>query len=239
MNKHTDFILSPITNILQELVYANSGIGDGIENYPLSEYILQAVFLKMTGFQEQKMKCICWDIATNDYEYRYDRYTNKKVGECSSFGEKNSIFIDLQNQIKKHKPDFNIATAINKSTIRINTIDFIKGIFSTSNLSAWDQRNFFEFLKDGDILKDEQFLVPTALLQSELFKKYEQLKKHRDRCAHNSQSYQENLPTLKTLSDVNYRYDNYFVRFAILILIDKIFIELYNIYMDVLEENLV
>jgi hypothetical protein len=54
MPKHTDFILSPITDILREVVSANAGIGNGIETYPLSEYILQSAFLKMTGFQEQK-----------------------------------------------------------------------------------------------------------------------------------------------------------------------------------------
>lgn len=238
MNKHTDFILSPITDILQEVAYANSGIGGGIETYPLSEYILQAVFLKMTGFQEQKMKCICWDIATNDYEYRYDRYTKKPIGECSSFDEKNSIFMDLLAQIKKCKPNFDLTT-IDKSNIRSATIEHITTVFSNSNLSAWDQRNLFEFIKDKSILQDNQFLDPKALLQTELQKKYKQLFTHRNRCAHNTLSYQENLPTLKTLFDVNYKYDNYFVRFAILILIDKIFINLYNVYLEVLEENFV
>lgn len=69
MNKHKDFILSPIINILQEVASANYGIANGIETYPLSEHVMQSVFLRMTGFQEQKMKSICWELATNDYEY--------------------------------------------------------------------------------------------------------------------------------------------------------------------------
>ena len=67
MNNHTEFILSPITGILKDVVSASTGIGSGIETYPLCDYIMQSVFLKMTGFQEQKMKCICWELATNDY----------------------------------------------------------------------------------------------------------------------------------------------------------------------------
>lgn len=235
MNKHTDFILSSITSILQEVVYAKSCIGNGIETYPLSEYIMQSGFLKMTGFQEQKMKCICWDMATNDYEYRYDRYTKNPLGECSNFKEKNTIYLDLLKQIKKYKPSFVPATEIDKMAIRTKTIDFIKEVFSNSNLSGVDQRNLFEFLRDRTILADTQFLEPSALLQTKLQEKYEQLYTHRNRSAHNTQSYQENLPTLKTLFDENYKYDNYFVRFAILILIDNIFIELYKIYNEIVE----
>ncbi|WP_299583913.1 hypothetical protein [Mucilaginibacter sp.] len=44
MNKHKDFILTPISGILKDVVAANIGIRDGIETYPLSEYILQSVF---------------------------------------------------------------------------------------------------------------------------------------------------------------------------------------------------
>jgi len=233
MNKHTKFILSPITVILDEVVYANAGIGNGIETYPLGEYIMQAVFLKMTGFQEQKMKCICWDIATNDYEYRYERYTKKSLGECSSYLEKSSIYMDLINQIKKHQPSFE-TIVINKTDIRNDTFNFIKNTFTNSNLSAWDQRDLFDFLKGGSsILRENQFLDPEALLQTDLQEKYEQLYTHRNRCAHNTKSYQENLPTLKTLAEKKYRYDNYFVRFSILILIDNIFIKLYKKYLEI------
>ncbi len=61
------------------------------------------------------------------------------------------------------------------------------------------------------------------------------LYKHRNRVAHNTQSYQRNLPTLKTLANENYQYDNYFVWFAILVLIDEIFIILYEKYLKTIE----
>ena len=58
MPKHSEFILTPIDEILSE---AGTAIGNqprGIENYPLKEYFLQSVFLRLTGAQEQKCKCI-------------------------------------------------------------------------------------------------------------------------------------------------------------------------------------
>ena len=58
------------------------------------------------------------------------------------------------------------------------------------------------------------------------------LYKHRNRIAHNTVSYQQNLPSLKSLIDENYKYNNYFLWFSILILIDNIFIELYNKYRE-------
>ena len=83
-NTHTKFILTPILSILKESIIACRGIGIGIETQALSEYVLQTTFLKMTGALEQKMKCICWEIASNDYEYRY-QYLKKNYGECSSY----------------------------------------------------------------------------------------------------------------------------------------------------------
>lgn len=54
--------------------------------------------------------------------------------------------------------------------------------------------------------------------------------KHRNRCAHNLKSYQDNLPTLTTIMLDTYKYENYFFRFAIIVLIDEIFIRLFNEY---------
>ena len=56
---------------MRETVTACTGIGDGVETQSLCEYVLQTTFLKMTGASEQKLKCICWEIATYDYEYRH------------------------------------------------------------------------------------------------------------------------------------------------------------------------
>ena len=52
--------------------------------HPLYDYVLQTTFLKMTGSQEQKLKCIQWELATDDYEYRYD-ILSKSIGELSNY----------------------------------------------------------------------------------------------------------------------------------------------------------
>ena len=244
MNNHNIFILSPITDILRNAVTATAGIGSGIETYPLCDYVMQSVFLKMTGFQEQKMKCICWELATNDYEYRYERYTTKTLGECSNYNEKNLIYQDIVRQIEKLIVNFDISSGISRTQILKDTTTEIKNIFSDTNLSIWTQKKFNEFdniwsgVLSTYFANDKNNLFTAVSDGVSLMKIYkEHLYKHRNRCAHNTQSYQQNLPTLKTLAGEDYKYENYFVWFAILVLIDKIFIELYEKYLNALEEN--
>lgn len=232
MSSHKDFILSPIINILDDVVTANAGIGNGIETYPLGDYIMQSVFLKMTGFQEQKMKCICWELATYDYEYRYRRYTLKPLGECSTYEEKKIIYKDLIEQIKKHIPNFDVATFLNKEQIRTETLSEIQSILMDTNLSTWSQKNFVEFTRNTTLIQNNHFGSMNNLFENVLQDKYSELYTHRNRSAHNTLSYQQNLPTLQTIVNDNYIYDTYFVRFALLNLIDKIFVLLYIKYLE-------
>lgn len=53
---------------------------------------------------------------------------------------------------------------------------------------------------------------------------------HRNRCAHNLTSYQQNRPSLELLSGIDSVYENYYIRFALLIIIDKMMISLYRIF---------
>ena len=105
---HSKFILSPIIEILKDTVNACIGIGRGIETQSLGEYVLQTTFLRMTGASEQKLKCICWEMATNDYDYRY-HYLKKNYGECSSYQDKCSIYREMVEMTRKMDPSFNIA----------------------------------------------------------------------------------------------------------------------------------
>ena len=45
MSKHDKFILMPMNTILKDAILATSGIGNGIETYPLCDYIIQSIFL--------------------------------------------------------------------------------------------------------------------------------------------------------------------------------------------------
>ena len=52
-NNQLKFIETPISIILREAVVASTAIGNGIETYPVNDYILHSIFLKMTGAQLQ------------------------------------------------------------------------------------------------------------------------------------------------------------------------------------------
>ncbi|MCZ8023869.1 MAG: hypothetical protein O9282_14855 [Flavobacterium sp.] len=243
LNVHKDFIQTSITGILRDVIAASKGIGSGIETFPLCDYIMQSVFMKMTGFQEQKMKCIIWELANIDFEYRRILLSNDdKLGECSSYSDKNKIYKRLVEQINKYDPKFDIKT-IDKTSILTETVDYIKTEFENTNLSIWAQGSFNDFLSSIEtVLKQEYFIEQfekgkTNLFANVLREKYEVLYKHRNRIAHNTPSYQQNLPTLKSLTNPNYRYENYFIYFSILILIDNVFIELYKKYLTIIESN--
>ena len=105
---HTDFILTPIYSILEQGVNACMSLPSGIESYPIAEYHLQSVFLKMTGASEQKMKCILWQLATDDYQYRYEFQQRNDLGECSTYASKDAVFKDLIKQILAINPSFTI-----------------------------------------------------------------------------------------------------------------------------------
>mgnify|MGYP003651282400 CR=1 FL=1 len=237
-NTHSDFIFSPITEVLKDAVTASSGIGKGIETFPLYDYVMQSTFLKATGFQEQKMKCICWEIATFDYEYRYE-FTKTPLGECSSYSEKQKIYRELINQLKKNGLVFSDIN-IDKEAILRSAFSEISGIFSKSNLSIWGQREFVNFEKllvginANHFANDKGSLFSNPLLQ-EIYQNH--LYRHRNRTAHNTSSYQQNLPTLATLIKEEYKFENYFVYFFLLSLIDKIFIALYNKYLELIDVN--
>ena len=76
------------------------------------------------------------------------------------------------------------------------------------------------------------------LFQSLLKDKFEEIVyKHRNRCAHNTLSYQINKPDFNVLAKDNYEYNSYFFRYAIIILIDSILMSLFNKYLSILPEK--
>ena len=148
-SNHNSFILTSITKILEEAISATAGIGDGIETYALYDYVMQSVFLKMTGAQEQKMKCICWELATNNYVYRYDRYTKNPLGECSHYKEKNIIYKDIIDQIPNFElEDFdNYIDDPKKIEILSSVFNQIEQLFEESCLRKWDENKYLFFIK--------------------------------------------------------------------------------------------
>ena len=248
MSQHSRFILKPMSDLLIEALSAISTIGDGIESVPVSDYILQSVFLRMTGFQEQKLKCIVWDLATIDYVYRFERFSKRPVGECSCYDEKNIIYKDLYRMLSDKGVEISddirndifeqakekIIEICSKSNLRkwysLQYVEFESYLTEISSLCIMTEEHLFKQAsnctnkeKDG-----KQWRCTHGLCMQKVFE--QAVYQFRNQCAHYTQSYQNNLPTLKTLASPYYRYCNYFVRFFMLVLIDEIFRYLYVTY---------
>lgn len=308
---HTDFILTPIRTILEQGINASQSLSSGIESFPISEYHLQSLFLRMTGASEQKMKCLLWQMATDDFEYRYKYLNYQGLGECSTYASKNTVFKDLVSQITKKLPDFqvnniwndcvydeitiaserakweekvkkacqpvidkNIQNAKDKgkamtqenidkmssSIIKHNLkeedfdnhlkankrrsvitqlIDRLCHQLKGTNLAIWrttDLENFLcncqKDIRGCDVAEKSKDGI--NLLCGKLVGLFETLVyTHRNRTAHNTVAYQKNLPKLETLASKDYYLQNYFYRFAILIVMDEVFLRLYKKYLEV------
>lgn len=236
-NAHHEFIASPISKILKDAVAASGGIGAGIETFPLCDYVMQSIFIRMTGFQEQKMKCICWDIASIDYEYRYE-FTKNPLGECSSYRDKNEIYKDFIKVTKKYGLSASTIFQEREELIRC-AADEISTTFEETNLAIWAQAAFFDYKELIKSVKKNHIASEAEIFSDSNLRTWytDHLYRNRNRIAHNTSSYQENLPTLKTLADEKYKYENYFLYFFILTLIDKIFIEINKQFLNTVNER--
>lgn len=234
MSKHVDFILTSIEYLMEDAVNASRGISRGICSFAVSDYIFQSLFLKMTGFSEQKAKCICWDLATEDYEFRYEYLKSlPHYGEMSSITSRNNVFKNIIEIQQKINPDFSAEQIIDKDNLLNEVKTTMIDLFSESLLIHSNHRHYMDFLDGYDkIFKPEYFVTRTNILEGKLSEAYIALYDHRNRCAHNLISYQQNLPTLKKLADDKYQYENYYVRYALLLLMDKIFINLFKATID-------
>lgn len=303
---HEAFITTPLMGVLKDGIIACSSIRTGAESYTLGEYFFQSLFLRMTGTQEQKMKCIYWELATNDYVYRYELMNSKNYGECSNYSEKCSIYKDIISQIKKIQSYFStyriwddvkipdaeksservkwenkiktnwekqIADAVKKQEEKIGGMlsqekkdkirlsitsrplpeeDFTKHLaairkrkaidrlvgdvihlLASSNIILWKQREFDDFSSLWGKQVQSKQIAPSdvKLFETKLQKLYETVVyAHRNRCAHNTTSYQQDLPSLDTIAENDYYLQNYYYRFTLLIIIDEVFMRLYKYY---------
>lgn len=241
-NIHSKFILTPIFNILEEAADVSQVMGNGIGTQPLCEYVMQSTFLKMTGALEQKLKCICWEIATNDYEYR-QKLLRHNNGEYSDYNAKKAVFDELLSQIRTQEEDFDVRSIIKTGEyttppdkVQSWIDDMTKKVFSMlerTTMRFWLPREFNEMRLHAGQLNSRQLFQNGSLFGNELQKDYKTVVyDHRNRCAHNLKSYQENLPKLNTLTNETYLYENYFYRYILLIVLDEIFILLFQKYLD-------
>lgn len=231
MSKHKDFILTNYTEVIENTVNVSRGISMSIGSYGICEYVFQTLFLKLTGASEQKMKCLCWEMGTEDYDFRRDYLENNgKYGEMSNYDSKKYVYQNLVKIIKKSEDVFNVSAFIDKSIILPEVKTFILNTFNDTMLCSWNIRDYNNFGELFDKVFLPEFVArnDNELLAGNLFNAYDKLYSHRNRCAHNLLSYQQNLPSLRELSSDDYKYENYYIRFALLMVIDRVFIELYK-----------
>lgn len=246
-NNHIPFILRPATEIVKEAIWSLNATNGGIETYPISSYLLHSLFLKLTGAQEQKLKCICWEIACRDYEYRYDRFERNRYSECSDYDDKNMVYKDILNAIKKHDDSFLITDDIKNNILNVWK-DSTRQLFEHSVLchnfkrkydeykefiinvnKEWIMNNNQLFTKEDNISRAARINTFNLGLQG-LFKKY--IYVERNRCAHNTRSYQHNLPSIKEMVSPEYKLQNYFLFMSVIILLDEIYKKLFETYLE-------
>lgn len=246
-SNHLPFILKPATEIVKEAIWSLNATNSGIETYPISSYLLHSLFLKLTGAQEQKLKCICWELACRDYEYRFERFERNRYSECSDYDDKNMVYKDILNAIKKHDDSFLITDDIKNNILNVWK-DSTRQLFEHSVLchnfkrkydeykeliidvdKEWIMNNNQLFTKEDNISRAARIKTFNLGLQG-LFKKY--IYVERNRCAHNTRSYQHNLPSIKELVSPEHKLQNYFLFMSVIILLDEIYKKLFETYLE-------
>lgn len=228
---NTYFILSSIEKILSDSFSVIDSFGSRMELYPLLDYFCPSLFLKMTGYQEQKLKCICWELGLNNYEYRYELLSNK-LGECSNLNDKNKVYEDIIKQIKILEPEFRISELYKNNDIVTGSFNNVLSIIKKSNCSVFFEKQIESFAHIKNKIKEDINLVDKKFLKDKS-PCFEKLYRHRNRCAHNLRCYQQNLPNLSELVKDDYEPENYVTYFSFLSVIDNIFVELFKKYLTV------
>lgn len=236
-----DFIFSPLSDLLAESADAIRVAEAGMMGYQMADWVMPTVFLRMTGAQEQKLMCIYWDLGSLDLDQRYQRYSGK-MGGMSCYDEKFKVCIELLSYIVRNDQNYNPATDIDRQTLMDESKHRVEVICGNSVMKEWYASEYKDF-EDATVMFNPNELVVwnsekqkcTALLGGQLYSAFDALYHYRNRCAHNSTSYQMNFPKFQVLSGSYAIYENYFIRFYILILLDMLFVHLYRTVVSLAE----
>ena len=234
---HTDFIISDIFDVVDDAIMSTSSIGQNIDHYSLCEYLFQSVFLRLTGYQEQKLKCLLWEIASDDLDFRYKYLSGSvKVNECSQLSDKNIVYNILKKTLedKNHPFLFPDEIEINRQISEIK--DNLISKFETSVFRKWLPREysrFIEFSSNIRYKRDGYFTLKSIFGgDNYLNEAFDKLYRHRNRCAHNLLSYQSNVPKLLDFTKDVDGSDNYFTRILLLCMIDNVFTRMFKFYIN-------
>lgn len=239
MSARIGFIKTSIIEVLQEGIAAVDCMQDcGLDTFPMMQYVLQSLFLKMTGYGEQKLRFIIWEIASYDLEFRYNLLKGEcSFGEFSQLSEKKTVYAKLLKEVSTFGLT-DVLTERIKNDIIQEVKDEMNATFEKSSikdaypdvyerfltfLSGW---NSDSFAKDNELLRDN--LVP-------IYTEY--IYKQRNCCAHNTLSYQQDFLSFEDMKKPYMVYANYFTSFAVLLLLDKVFVHLFGAFERLVELN--
>lgn len=242
---HSEFIETPLIEVLREGIQACRPFEVGIHTEPLKEYFLSSLFLRMTGAQEQKLKCICWELGTHDYDFRYETILGRSsFGKMSHIKDKTKLYTVLRKLIESTTGTNEPHPFLGKDKIEAIRDDIVNLISGSPILEAWlkPELDFVQdtasFLPQSSLPNGNNYNDNSVLLGGLLGIDYEAVVyKHRNRCAHNLKSYQRGCDSLDKLNAKDYPRHNYVYRFIILVFIDRIFMELYRKYKKLVEES--
>lgn len=240
MSARIGFIKTSIMEVLQEGIAAVDCMQDGgLETFPMLEYTLQSIFLKMTGYGEQKLRFIIWEIASYDLEFRYNLLKGEySFGEFSKLSDKKNVYVKLCKEISTF-----IKTDILTDDVKNHILQEIRGemnlIFENSALKNAFPNEYERFFAFFSTWNADSFAKGNELLRDNLVPIYsEYVYKMRNRCAHNTLSYQQDYLGFEDMQKPYMVYANYFTSFALLLLLDKIFVYLFKSFERQVELNI-
>ncbi len=237
--QNNKFIKTKLSTILEDCIVRVNNIDNHMDFFLLNEFILQTVFLKLTGAQEQKFKSMQWEWGSMDLDYRDEILRDKdktdvypKQIKYSTYGDKASFINKIYNKISSMiKLENNILCNDDGNHLNDRFINETKKciieIFDKPKSFYSFSRAFIEYKKAGFITNKELELKINnkneLIVFDENFKNncYEKLYKYRNKCAHNSFVYQNPFPTLDELCQKD-KNNNIFRWFQTLLIFDEI-----------------
>ena len=254
MSKYSKFILTPITTILDEAISIVSAIEWNMKSFSLAEYVLHSLFLKMTGAQEQKFKCLIWEIGTENLEFRNKQIYDKKweYGECSKLDVKNQIITELYMCVKDNQwnKEQNIITENDRAEIYNNAKQAVISLYEKALKYSVFQKEYNDFINtwgntlpiDTYLLEEDFKLIPVKKKDNISKSKsrdlvsfvdvYKNLYDYRNFCAHNFKIFQTNCYSFDKMRKKENITNNYFFYFALLIVIDSFVMFLYQHFIE-------
>lgn len=239
MSARIGFIKTSIIEVLQEGVAAVDCMQDsGLETFPMMQYVLQSLFLKMTGYGEQKLRFIIWEIASYDLEFRYNLLKGDcSFGEFSQLGDKKKVYTKLLKEISAFG-FVDVLTDEIKNQIIQEIKDVMNATFDKSSIKDAfpdEYERFLAFLNGWNV---DSFAKGNELLRDNIVPIYsEYIYKQRNCCAHNTLSYQQDFLSFEDMQKPYMVYANYFTSFAVLLLLDKVFVHLFSSFERLVELN--